>query len=99
MNTDRRILSWLAILLSLFCCAPLALGAGFISLAGFISYIDSQSTWGRSDSMIFGAFFGIAVLVLLAGLLSAAWGVTSLLKGDTGVVQEISRTDQNIKVE
>ena len=97
MDNDRRILAWLAILLSLFCCAPVACGTGFVALAGFITYVDAGSTWSRSDSILFGAFFAAGAVAILAGFLLAAWGLTALLKRDSNFDQEILDVSQAIR--
>jgi len=83
MNNDRRILAWLAILVSLFCCTPLVCGAGFIALAGGVTYLNADGTWGNSDTALFVAILVVAVVAAAGGLLFAVWGVMSLLKRDS----------------
>ncbi len=82
MNNDRRLLSWLAILVSLLCCAPAACGAGFLVLAGGVSYFDPEHYWEVSDTFLFTVLGFVGLIALVAGILLAMWGVRSLLERD-----------------
>jgi hypothetical protein len=87
MNEDRRILAWLAVLVSMLCCAPLACGAGFLVLAGGVTYLDPEGYWEVSDTFLLAVLSGIAVAAVVIGLVLAAWGVRSLLKRASGSSQ------------
>lgn len=94
MNDDRRILAWLAIALSILCCAPLALGAGLVALAGGATYVDPGAHWDHSDTFIFTGIFVIAVVAVIVGILFAGWGVKSLLNRDATPNPETVNSDQ-----
>lgn len=95
MDNDRRILAWLAILISLVGCTPLACGAGFVSLAGGMVYLDPEYHWDSSDSLLFGGIFVVAVAAVVAGLCLAGWGVGSLLNRNSNDTQEILDPNQD----
>lgn len=95
MNNDRRILAWLAILISLVGCTPLACGGGFVTLAGSVVYLDPERRWDSSDSFLFGGIFVLTVVAVVAGLFLAGWGVRSLLNRDSNRTQEILDPNQD----
>ncbi len=76
MNSDRRILSWLAVGLGSFVCAPCACVLLFLSLAGGTSALNPGYHWEVSDSFLLG---GITVFGLLGGAAALALIIAGVL--------------------
>ena len=80
MTTDRRVLSWLAIASSALLCVPCACISSFLAISGVFSALDRELAWAASDTLLFGAFFLLALIAGGVGLLFFLWGVGTLLQ-------------------
>lgn len=80
MTTDRRVLAWLAVGSSALLCVPCACISSFLALSGVFSALDRELAWAASDTVLFGAFFLLALIAGGVGLLFFIWGVGVLLQ-------------------
>jgi len=80
MTADRRVLAWLAIASSALLTVPCGCVSGFVALSGAYSALDREFAWAVSDTLLFGAFFLVALVAGVVGLLFFAWGVRALLQ-------------------
>jgi hypothetical protein len=78
MRQDRRILGYLAILVSLLCCLPSFCLSGFIALSSIAISVDPVYNW-RSNDLVYslGAWIFLAISSL-AGLILVGFGLWSI---------------------
>jgi hypothetical protein len=79
MPQDRRILGYLAIVVSLLCCFPLACLSAMPLLLGVTALVNPSYYWKTNDTVIFSILGVISAVALLAGLGLAALGVRAVL--------------------
>ncbi len=78
MRQDRRILGYLALLVSLVCCLPGACLSGFMAFSSTAISLDPAYTW-RPDDIVYslGVWIFLAVSIL-AGLVLVGFGLWSI---------------------
>ncbi len=78
MSTDRRILSWLAILASAFAFVPCACFFSFLALVSGGMALDPEYYWEASDTFLFTGFTVFALITTAAALFLIIWGARAL---------------------
>jgi hypothetical protein len=91
MSKDRRLLAWLAILLSLLFGAPTVCGTGFLIMAGGVSFFSSTGTWGLTDTFLFTCLSCIFIFAIVINLILIAWGMLTLLWGESNAIENTTQ--------
>ena len=94
MTTERRILSWSALVASILVCCPCAALSGFVAFIGGYSMLaGSPSTPARSDVFNMVAFGTVSTVALVIGLALLVWGARSLLTTDSAAKRSAAGSD------